>query len=59
MNTRHRWLLALLAILALLLAACGGSTPPAAEQPTRRGRPGRRAHKCPSASGRADGGTGS
>jgi multiple sugar transport system substrate-binding protein len=34
MNTRHRWLLALLAILALLLAACGGSTPPAAEQPT-------------------------
>ncbi|HJZ46135.1 MAG TPA: ABC transporter substrate-binding protein [Roseiflexaceae bacterium] len=33
MNTRHRWLLALLAILSLLLAACGGA-PPAAEQPT-------------------------
>jgi multiple sugar transport system substrate-binding protein len=34
MKTRHRWLVALLAVLSLLLAACGGGAPPASEQPT-------------------------
>jgi multiple sugar transport system substrate-binding protein len=38
MNTRHKWLLALLAILSLLLAACGGAAP-TSEQPTAAAAP--------------------